>query len=528
MALSRYLRYVIRFIIEYGTFIVILAIGVVIYRIVFLEAVEQYLERSLWIFRYVWLGNGEISLFDYTLTYQFEGYSDYSFYYVHWGQNMLDGVMPYTSDFGYREIGWYVNENGLYIFPPLTAIFYAIGIMLPVDNWGIGFLLAAFSYLTVFPVYGLGRELSNNRYVGEAAALTYLLSPCVLYHSIFLWMNPAPFVFFFFMGFYMLVRGNKLTGVLLIVVSALFKQTAWFFAFPLVTYLLIRGKSESHKEIDQPETEIEDEEEEEEPSATIIDRINATIDISGFLKYTIIVLVFAAAILFPFLISQPHMFDHWRLAMGGFPLEPPYTDPPGYGTPITLPYLPVMAGLPLVAEIMNNIVSYGFLLYFGVILFAGVMLLEPRDNSEIKVYLRRLLFLTFLLMMWVYLTGPRGVFKYYFVLMAPFFSIFSSSKMVTSKDEHVSFSFSMLWLPLALSLVILIPPREIYLFGIILISLGYAMGQKVGLFWRTLTAPIRWVIKQLRNRTESYFQGFVVVKRRVEYAIYPERFEESR
>ena len=64
--------------------------------------------------------------------------------------------------------------------------------------------------------------------VGEVAALTYLLNPLMLYHTDFLWFNPAPFVFFFFAGFYMLIRGKRLTGTLLIVCAALFKQTAYF------------------------------------------------------------------------------------------------------------------------------------------------------------------------------------------------------------------------------------------------------------------------------------------------------------
>ncbi|TXT57743.1 MAG: conserved membrane protein of unknown function [Candidatus Thorarchaeota archaeon] len=522
MNLSRYPRYVIRFVNEYGIFIAILVFGVFVYQSVFSAALEDYLDTSLWIFRSVWLGEGEFSLFGFTLSYQFEGYSDYSFYYVHWGHNMLDGVMPYTPDFGYREIGWYVNENGLYIFPPLTALFYALGIMLPVDNWGIGFLLVIFSYLTVFPVYGIGRELSDNRHVGEAAAFTYLLSPSVLYHSVFLWMNPAPFVFFFFMGFYMLTRGNKLAGTLLIVVAALFKQTAWFLGFPLIAFLLIRGKSDkSKKEQQMPIGETE----EAQGTSGIIDEINTTLDIPGFIKYTLIVLIFVGSIMLPFIISQPYMLDYMRLAMGGFPLEPPFTEPPGYGTPITLPYLPVMAGLPEVAELMNEIIRYGFLLYFGVILIAGLMFLEPRDNSQINVYLRRLLFLSLIMMLWVYLAGPRGVFKYYFVLMAPFFSILSSTEMVTSKEEHVSFSFSMFWLPIALSLFILIPPREIYLFAVIIITLGYALASKVGLFWSILIAPFGWVSKLLHLRFSSVFSRMDEIKKKIENTIYPERYE---
>jgi len=190
-------RRVLRFLLEYGILIVILAVGLYVWVTIFQAAVVDYLDSDYWVTRHVWLGPGvnpgEFDLFGFTIYYQFEGYSDYSFYYVHWGHNMLNGVLPYSGDFGKIVIDGVSNANGAYMFPPLTAILYAIGILIPVTEWGIGLLLAAFGYLTVFPVYGLGKELSGNRHVGEVAAFTYILAPNVLYHTAFLWMNPSPF-----------------------------------------------------------------------------------------------------------------------------------------------------------------------------------------------------------------------------------------------------------------------------------------------------------------------------------------------
>ena len=229
-----------RSIAEYLPLLIILHFGMLVWTSVFNAAVIDYMEDQLWANRYVWLGNGPIDLFGYTINFQFEGYSDYTFFYVHWGYNMLNGVMPYNDAFGYLRMSGVINRNGLYIFPPLYAYLYAAGIALPVDDWGIGLLLAVFGYLTALPVYGIASNLSHNRHVGEAAALTYLLTPNVLYHTTFLWLNPSPFIFFFFSGFYMLMKGRRYTGTILIVTAALFKQTSWFLGIPLVVYLLIR------------------------------------------------------------------------------------------------------------------------------------------------------------------------------------------------------------------------------------------------------------------------------------------------
>jgi hypothetical protein len=141
------------------------------------------------------------------------------------------------------------------------------------------------------------------------------------------------------------------------------------------------------------------------------------------------------------------------------------------------------------------------------------------------VYLRRILFYTLLLMLWVNLTGPRGVYKYYFTLFAPFFSIFSSATMCASMKERVPFSTPMIWMPLLLSVAILIPHRNIYLMYVILIFAGYIVARSFGQVWYTVTAPVRRIrlrigpilepvflrISNLRDRTIAYAYPEVVV-----------------
>ncbi|RDE15223.1 MAG: hypothetical protein C4K49_06625 [Candidatus Thorarchaeota archaeon] len=516
---------------EYLPMLIVLCLGMLVWTSVFNAAVIDYMSSSFWNSRGVWLGNGPIVLFGYTINFQFEGYTDYSYFYVHWGYNMLNGVMPYNDAFGYLRMGGFVNRNGLYIFPPFYAYLYAAGIALPVDDWGIGLLLACFGYLTALPVYGIASDLSHNRHVGEAAALTYLLTPNVLYHTTFLWLNPSPFIFFFFSGFYMLVKGRQYTGTILIVTAALFKQTSWFLGIPLVVYLLLRPRPRKTDEVQTPDGSGEAGGSNPLPSSTcdttseptkLVDRLLEVFDIRGFASNTLVAVLFVLAVMYPFLLAQPNLLLHLSLAAGGFPLES-FTEPPPGNSPMRLQVLPVVAGVEWLARVLDWLVYYGFLIAFGTVLFAGLMLFVPKEMGRERQYFRRLLLLTMLMMLWVNLTGPRGVYKYYFTLFAPFFSIFSSARMVNSQEDRVPFSFSMLWLPVSLSLMILIPNRNVYLFGVILIFVGYLLSSQIGTFWYWFTAPVRQVSSRIRQYIHSSLPATDHMRAKLSAYIYPPR-----
>ncbi len=503
MELSRIKRKIISLLRNYLLFIVVLVIGFYVWGNVFSLAIKDYMESALWRTRGVWLGEGTFDLFGLEIYYQFEGYTDHSFYYIHWGHNMLRGVMPYCEEFGHIVLDGYENNNGLYIFPPLYAYLYAIGVILPIEGWGIGLLLVSFGFLTAFPVFGIAKELSENHVIGAVAALTYLLNPNILYHITFAWLNPAPFIFFFFSGFYMLIKGRRDVGTVLIVAAALFKQTAWFLGIPLVVYLLVKPKTQGRNATasgdDSPDSDGEPTnapDSESETKKSSWQYLNDILDLHGFARSSLLVIAFVLAIMFPFLLAQPNVLSQMLLGAGGFSLDS-FTEVPGYSAPMTVQVLAVVAEIPFLAEILNFIVYPGFLLSFGVILLMGIMFLEPRPEDD-KLYLRRLLFLTLLLMLFVHLAGPRGVYKYYFTLFAPFFSIFSSEKMVTSDKNRVNFSSSMLWLPIALSFSILIPPREVYLFSVLLILIGYLAVRQVGAFWSVISYLFRYAMGKLR------------------------------
>lgn len=479
-----------RILIENRILISVLLIGFIVWALVFNAAVVDYTATSGWTSRTSWLGPlpdpDTVFIFGYSVEYQIEGYSDYSFYYVHWGYNFLYGTMPYSPEFGYLELNGTTNENGAHMFPPFTSYLYAFGIWLGNlfgwGNWGIGLLIAGFGFLTALPIYGIAKELSSNRRVGEVAALTYLLNPLLLYHTDFLWFNPAPFVFFFFAGFYMLIKERRLTGTLLIVSAALFKQSAWFLGIPLIVYLLVKRRERPEEDMEttlkKEDTNGSLEEAKKKPKRKpkpIKEVLTGYFDLRNFAISVIIVLAFLGAVMFPYIIAQPDFLNYWRLALGSFSFEGNFVDPPAYNVPMRVQALLIMAGFPEQAELLDFIIISGGPMVFGVILFLGVMLLKDRFIGEEKLYLRRILFMTFMMMLLVNIVGARGVFKYYFIAVVPFFSIFSSGRMIRGTGEHVPFSASMALLPIAFTLMILIPDRNYYMLYVILIFALYSM-----------------------------------------------------
>jgi len=427
--------------------------------------------------------------------------------------------MPYSGSFGYLDMEGIVNENGAYMFPPFTAYLYAAGIALEgiigPGNWGIGLLFAIFGYSTTLPVYGIARELSKNPRVGEIAALTYTLNPLVLWHIDYLWLNPAPFYFFFFTGFYALLKGRKHIATILIVSAALFKQTAWFLGIPLVVYLFVRAR-ERKKEHSEESTPVTDNgvlgtEKGKKPRSGRFDFLFEYFDFRGFAVSIVVALSYVGAIMFPFILAQPDFLRFWSLALGSFSFEDNYVDPIPYNVPIRLPILPIMNNMPEVAEFLDMVILSSGPFFFGIVVFTGLMMLLDKYKGEEQTYLRRILFFTMLLMLWTNLTGTRGVFKYYFTMFGPFFSIFSSARMIRGKGEHVPFSISMIWMPVLFSLLILIPDRNFYIAYVLLIFIFYSLSPVFDRLYHELKRP--FII--LRTFVSSTFKlGFGTIRYR--------------
>lgn len=481
--------------------ILILIVAAIVWSYVFSLAANDFITGGVQPYRAVWNGSGPLDIFGFTIQVNFEGYLDYDYYYYSWGQQYVNGISPYTDAFNRIEIdGEFYNTP--YFFPPLYIYMCALGVVLPIDPFGIGFLLTMFGYLTAIPIYGISTYLSQNKRVGAVAAATYLFNPLVLYYTVFEWLNPAPFVFFAMLSFFLLMRGNRLSGTLAMVISALFKQTAFFLALPLIAYLLRKPP------VDNP---VVTDDELEPPGDEL--------DVRGFAKLALQVIIFVIAISLPFL-SDISNYLFYIFQRPGALLYTDVSVLPNASQPISITVLLISVNIVIqnlnasfgiaIPEIPESIIQsvnlgtyYAVFLILAMIPLLLLMLMHVKDDRNLRQYWSKMLFLTLLLLICLHLFSPRGIYKYYCVGLIPFFSILPVSKMITQKSEKMKLSIFMILNPLAFSILILFPSRYIYLAFLLLILIAYLAHKQFSLVLEMLTDALRGVLGKLRTRFQE-------------------------
>jgi len=487
-------------------FIVILIVASVVWCYVFSLAVTDFYTGGEQPYRAVWNGSGHFEIFGYTVYFSFEGYLDYDYYYNSWGQQFASGITPYTDAFNRIQFGDSVY-NTPYFFPPLFVYMCALGVSLPMGAVGIGFLITLFGFLTAFPVYGISTYLSQNKMVGSIAVGTYLFNPVVLFHTAFEWLNPAPFVFFAMLSFYLLMRGNRLSGTLAMVTSALFKQTAFFLLLPLVAYLLRKPPIRNARESEDGLIPSGDD-----------------LDPRGFVILMLKVMLFVIAISLPFLYDIGNYLYYIFQRPGGV-LYTTITEFPNPSQPITFAVLFITMNqmisnlnastglaIPGIPEDIIQLVNLGS--YYTVFLVLTMiplllfMLLNEKDDTRLRQYWSRMLFLTLLLMLCVHLFSPRGIYKYYCVLLIPFFSILSVSRMISQRTETIRPSIFMIFNPILFGVLILFPSRFVYLAYLVLITVGYIAHRQFSLVLQVISDGFRGTFKRARNRTSESIGTF--------------------
>lgn len=440
---------------EHRLFLVVLLAAIVVWYWIFFQAATDFITGGARPFRAVWNGSGSINIAGFTVNFNFEGYLDYDYYYYSWGQQFLNGFVPYTEAFNHSVING-TTYNTPYFFPPFFVYMCTIGALLPIDPFGIGFLITLFGFLTAFPIYGISLFLSRNPKVASIASATYLFNPVVLYHTVFEWLNPAPFVFFMIFSFYLLMRGHRVVGTLAMATSALFKQTAFFLVLPLIAYLLRRAP------VDNPEI----------PDANLTPP-GDKLDLKGFAKIMLITLVFIFISSIPYIFNLSNYFYYIFERPGGF-LMTDFTHFPNPGQPISFAVLFMALGAPeWLIRTVNLATYYSILLVLAIIPILALMLIQVKDDRYLRNYWARIMFLTLLLMLCVHLFSPRGIYKYYCVALIPFFSIQPVSQMITLKHEETKTSFFMMLMPILLGFLILVPNRNVYLAFLFLMLIGY-------------------------------------------------------
>ena len=465
-------------------FILVLLVGAVVWYWVFHQAAIDFVTGGTRPFRAVWNGYGSINIFGFTINFNFEGYLDHDYYYYSWGRQFLDGFVPYTDAFNTSVIDG-TTYSTPYFFPPLFVYMCAFGELLPINPVGIGFLITLFGFMTAFPVYGISHYLSQNTRVAAIAAATYLLNPVILYHTVFEWLNPAPFVFFMMLSFYLLIRGHRVSGTLAMATSALFKQTAFFLAIPLMAYLLKRAPVSNPEVTDEELRPPGDE-----------------LDLKGFAKMVMIVAVFALAISIPYIFNLRNYLYYIFERPGGF-LITDFTDFPNPGQPISFAVVLMALRAPIpVIQAVNLATYYSILLIIGIIPILTLMLISEKDDRYLRKYWSRILFLTLLLMLCVHLFSPRGIYKYYCVALIPFFSIQPVSQMISLKKEKTGVSIFMILMPFILGLLILIPNRNVYLAFLFLMLIGYIAHNQFALVYNLVKSTFSHFIRP-KSQTDT-------------------------
>ncbi|MFW9844085.1 MAG: hypothetical protein ACFFEV_05895 [Candidatus Thorarchaeota archaeon] len=494
-----------QFLMRHRLFIIVLIIAAFVWTYVFSLAATDFVTGGFQPYRAVWNGSGSIDLFGFTLNLNFEGYVDHDYYYYSWGQQFLNGISPYTDAFNTFEIGE-ETYNTPYFFPPLYVYMCALGVALPIDPFGIGLLISLFGFFTAFPIYGISAFLSQNNRVGVISSATYLFNPLVLYHTVFEWLNPAPFVFFAMLSFFLLMRGKRLSGTLAMVTSALFKQTAVFLALPLVAYLLRKPP------VDNPVPT----EEGEKPAGD-------NLDIQGFAKITIYVLIFVGAVSLPYLFDISNYLFYIFQRPGGLLLSD-VTALPNASQPISFAVILISLNIAIqnlneafgiaFPEIPEAIIQgvnlgtyYTILFVLTMIPLLLLMLLEVKDDTKLRQYWSKIMFLSLILMLSLHLFSPRGIFKYYCVALIPFFAIQPVSKMIKLEAEKTKVSLFMILNPIIFGVLILFPSRYIYLAYILLIMISYLLHKHFSLVLGLATDGVRGVfhniLMKLRGSTED-------------------------
>jgi hypothetical protein len=455
----------------------VVIIGAVVWIWVFNRAATEFVANPNWP-RAVWNGEGSINIFGYTVSYHLGGWADHDYFYHSWGENLLNGYIPYTEEFN-SLVRNGTTYNVIYFFPPLYVYMCALGEIIHPDI-GIGLLISAFGFLTSFPVYGITLYLSGNREVGAVSAAMYLFNPIVLYHTAFEWLNPAPFVFFAVLSFYLMMKSRRISGTLAMVTAAFFKQTAFFLALPLIAVTLKKPPRSG-------EMTEEDKESKNDSKKPLSDRF----DFRGFVQIVCVVLVFAGALSLPY-VFDPINYIYYIFQRAGATLLTDLSSPPPLNYPMTPAVVLIVLGAPeWLIQAVNLLTYYTIGLILGILPLLAMMLLEVKDDRNPAGYWRRMFHLTLLLMFWVHIFSPRGIYKYYVVALVPFFSIMSTSSICRKDAVPMNVSLPMFAVPLSIGLLVLVPIREFYLFFLFLIVLGYILHRPFSDIYRLVTSAIR-------------------------------------
>ena len=361
-----------------------------------------------------------------------ELYNDFQGFYISWAELFTKGILPYSSEY----VGC--------IYTPLFYLTIGTFSFLPIPIWKLAIPLFLYNIGTGYLVYLIVYRLTGNVKRATYSMLFYFLNPFSLMYLSFSWLNPSAFIFFVVLAFYFVVEKKNYLAMLSLGISTMYKQFAVIF-FPLLI-LLIMKQAIGEKKVQK---------------------------ISYFLKCSLIYAFPLILISLPFLIvnfetyTTNVLFAHTRYSIENLTQLNYY-----WGWPVNFNSFFMLIGTP---EIFTTSIAY-LLVYF--ILLGGsffviyLKLLKyyvPEDisneNTKSSYLIVETIYLSILLILSFQLFYPRGSYKFYLALLAPFISILFDSKnlSLTCNDEGSKFKFQKHYLtPILISWVIFLCYRYIY------------------------------------------------------------------
>jgi len=327
-----------------------------------------------------------------------EMYSDYQTWYMGWSIPFKEGAWLYSGELVAYEYG------------PLYMLTIEPFSYLP-HAWGMGIPLFLFGIGTGWAVYKIMYKLIKDEKKSTIATLIYFLNPFTLLYSSFTWLNPSISTFFVALSFYFLLEKKNTYSLVSLGIATMYKQFALIF-FPLIIIYIIKQQS------------LED----------VVNKFKTIIKYA--LPYCLTILLISL----PFLIYDYQAYIN-RVFLNNALFTPENLNWANYhlgaAVRLTDPII-LLGGANVVTLIINYLIAYYILLSASLILIY-ISLLRFNNKKDVGNSLNKLfikaLYLSIFLIIAIQILYPRGAYKFYLILLAPFISIFYDHKNL-SLDNH--------------------------------------------------------------------------------------------
>jgi hypothetical protein len=363
-----------------------------------------------------------------------ELYNDYQFFYLSWVPSLWEGNWAYSAEVTH------------YLYPPLWI--FTVSIFGWVPSWLPGVILFAFNVATGPLVYLISQELTGNDKRSIFAMLLYLFNPLTLFYGSFMWLNPALGVFFSVLAFYLAVKEKPDLSIVSLGIATLYKQFS-VILFPIIAILFIKKR----------------------------ENITSKGVLADFMRYTFIYSLVIGIVSLPFLIVSPNEFLNQVFHSNRGWIENLRVFIPELWMPVHTGTFWLWLGAPkwftdILAFLTYN---YVFLALCGIFVYVtyGSYKVESKETiSKSRGLFASAILWSIIAVLCVQAFFPRGVYKFYLLLLTPFISILFDYENLDLTDTGFEFQKHHLF-PIAFSLAVFLCYRFVYLWLINFLTLFY-------------------------------------------------------